>query len=122
MSIVFKNERHEKAYRSVLKCLRGIGYTGDLLQERYEFNDWFLPSAPRREVCAGFGQTPLSYDSACFAVFPTAAPASRVEIVNYRALGAPFAFEVREDGIVPWRVGRDAENTGPFAGRIPLDS
>ena len=122
MSIVFKNERHKKAYLSVLKCLRGIGYTGDLLQERYEFNDWFLPSAPRREVCAGFGQTPYSYDSACLAAFPTEVPAPPSLLLNYRALGAPFAFEVREDCVVPWRIGRDAENTGQFADRIPIEA
>ncbi|HEX3719303.1 MAG TPA: N-6 DNA methylase [Verrucomicrobiae bacterium] len=122
MSIVFENERHERIYRVVVKCLRGLGFTGELVQQRYAFNDWFLPGVPQREVCAAFGQTPLSYDSACFAVLPYATPATPTSIANYRALGAPFALEVREDGVIPWRVGRDAGSTSQFAGRIPLDA
>jgi hypothetical protein len=122
MNVASKNERHEKAYRTVVKCLRGLGYSGDLLQERYNFNDWFLANAPQREVCAAFGQTPLSYDSACFAVVPTSVPATPNVIANYRALGAPFALEIQEDSVIPWRVGRDVQNTSQFAGRIPLDA
>jgi hypothetical protein len=122
MNVAFKNERHEKAYRTTVKCLRGLGYLGGLLQERYNFNDWFLANAPQREVCAAFGQTPLSYDSACFAVVPTSVPATPNVIANYRALGAPFALEIQEDSVIPWRVGRDAQNTSQFAGRIPLDA
>ena len=122
MNVAFKNERHEKAYRTVVKCLRGLGYSGELLQERYNFNDWFLANAPQREVCAAFGQTPLSYDSACFAVVPTSVPATPNVIANYRALGAPFALEIQEDSVIPWRVGRDVQNTSQFAGRIPLDA
>lgn len=122
MSVVFQDEGHERVFRVVLKCLRGLGFTGELLQEHYVFNDWFLSSAPQREVCAAFGQTPLSYDSACFAIVPTATPAAPSTIANYRALGAPFALEIREDSVIPWRVGRNAENTSQLAGRIPLDA
>jgi len=43
-------------------------------------------------------------------------------ITNYRALGAPLALEVREDCIIPWRVGLDAQTTNQFAGRIPLNA
>ena len=105
-----------------MKCLRRLGFNGELLQEHYAFNDWFLSSAPRREVCAAFGQTPLSYDSACFAILPTAAPVTPNVIANYRALGAPLALEIHEDCMIPWRVGRDAESTNQFAGRIPLNA
>ncbi len=123
MSAIFQNERHERAYRAVIKSLRGIGYTGDLIQENYEFNDWFLADAPRRQICAAFGQTPFSYDSACIAVLPPALmPAAPGVIANYRALGAPLAIEVREDCMVPWRVGRDEQTTNQFAGRISLDA
>jgi hypothetical protein len=122
MSIVFENERHERVYRVVVKCLRGLGFTGELLQQRYTFNDWFLANAPQREVCAAFGQTPLSYDSACFAILTSTSPATRNLIANYRALGAPFALEIRGDSVIPWRVGRDVENTTQFAGRIPLEA
>jgi type I restriction-modification system DNA methylase subunit len=123
MSAVFQNERHERAYHAVLKCLRGIGYTRHLIQEGYEFNDWFAANAPKRQVCAAFGQTPFSYDSACFAVLPTLSHNQTSDIVtNYRALGAPLAIEVREDCIIPWRVGRTAQTTDQFAGRIPLNA
>jgi hypothetical protein len=123
MSAVFQNERHERAYRAVLKCLRGIGYTGHLIQEEYEFNDWFASDAPKRQVCAAFAQTPFSYDSACFAVLPKSTHNRTSDIAsNYRALGAPLAIEVREDCIIPWRVGRTAQTTDQFAGRIPLDA
>ena len=122
MNIAFQSDRQKKAYGTVIKCLRGIGYATDLIQTNYEFNDWFLDNAPRREVCAVFGQTPFSYDSACFAILSSVTPATPHVVVDYRALGAPFALEVREDCIVPWRVGRDAQSTNQFAGRIPLDA
>jgi hypothetical protein len=123
MSIDFQSERQEKAYRAVIKCLREIGYADDLIQEDYEFNDWFLADAPRRQICAAFGQTPFSYDSACVAILPPASiPATPSTITNYRALGAPLAIEVREDSIVAWQVGRNAETTSQYAGRIPLDA
>lgn len=122
MNIAFQSDHQKKVYSAVLKCLRGIGYTADLIQANYEFNDWFLADAPRREVCAVFGQTPLSYDSACFAILSTVTPATPNVVADYRALGAPFALEIREDSIIPWRVGRDAQSTNQFAGRIPLDA
>ena len=122
MSDTFQSNRHEKAFRAVLNCLRRIGYAGELVQEHYIFNDWFLPSAPKREVCAVFGQTPFSYDSACFAVFPTTTVARSSLVTNYRSLGAPFAFEVREEGMTPWRVGHDVATTGPTGGCIPPEA
>lgn len=123
MNAVLKSDRHERVYRAVVKCLREIGYTGSLIQENYEFNDWFVPSALKREVCAAFAQTPLSYDSACFAILTTdLEPATPSFVANYRALGAPFAIEIRENCIIPWRVGRDVQTTSQFAGRIPLNA
>lgn len=123
MNGVFQSEQQERVYRAVIKSLREIGYVSGLIQEKYGFNDWFATDAPKRVICAAFGQTPLSYDTACFAVLPTSlTPATPNTIMNYRALGAPLAIEVREDCIIPWRVGRDTETTNQFAGRIPLNA
>jgi hypothetical protein len=109
MTVHFISERHERVFRDTLSCLRQLEFRGPLLQEDYRFNDWFAPDSPRRQVpVAAFGQTPLSYDSACFAVL---VPEGRLEpgqILDYRALGAPFALEVREDSLACWRVGRDS--------------
>jgi hypothetical protein len=109
MTTDFTSERHERIYRETLSCLRRLGFHGQLLQERYNFNDWFAPDNPSRQApAAAFGQTPLSYDSACFAVLLPDGRQVSSQILDYRALGAPFAMEVREDAVVPWRVGRDA--------------
>ena len=123
MNTAFQSERRDKVYRTVIKCLRDIGYASGLIQEDYIFNDWFSADSPRRDVCAVFGQTPLSYDSACFGILPTSlVAATPASISSYRSLGAPIMIEIREDGIVPWRVGRDAQNTNQFVGRIPINA
>src|SRR5437867_3737102 len=120
MTANFKSERHERIYRDTLSCLRHLGFHGQLLQEQYRFNDWFTPDSPARQApAAAFGQTPLSYDSACFAVLlPDERPPSS-QILDYRALGAPFALEVREDSVVHWRVGRDASQVRTLANIPP---
>jgi len=122
MTTDFMSERHERIYRETLSCLRRLGFHGQLLQEHYNFNDWFAPDNPCRQApAAAFGQTPLSYDSACFAVLlPDGRQVPR-QILDYRALGAPFAMEVREDAVVPWRVGRDASQVRAL-GQIPADA
>lgn len=94
-------------YKAVLSELKGIGYQGELLQESYPFEDWFLPGSPSRIAPAvAFAQTPLAYDTACFAVLlPNDDGRSGADLVNdYRALGAPRALEVHSDRIVHWRV------------------
>ncbi|HEV2803608.1 MAG TPA: N-6 DNA methylase [Chthoniobacterales bacterium] len=115
----FVNDRHEKGYRAVLGGLNHIGYSAGLRDEDYEFVDWFDSLAPKRRVCAVFGQTPFSYDSACFAVFPTKTPATADRVAQYRALGAPIGLEVQPNGILPWRIGRDASTTCHVREEIP---
>src|SRR5205823_3507530 len=94
--------------RAVLIALEGLGYVRDvLLKEGYHFDDWFLPGNQERVVPAvAFGQTPLAYDSACFAVVMSNGQKGAELINQYRALGAPRAIEVRHDRVVQWRVSR----------------
>lgn len=119
MTSTFINDRHEKGYRAVLGGLNTIGYSSGLRDENYEFVDWFDSLAPKRTVCAVFGQTPFSYDSACFAVFPTKTPATADRVAQYRALGAPIGLEVQPTRILPWRIGRDASTTCHVREEIP---
>jgi hypothetical protein len=110
-------------FDGVLTELGRLGYSGELLQRAYDFNDWFSPDAPPRQAAAaGFGRKPLGYDSACIAAFPSS-PDPRSSLFELRALGAPFAIEVRDDGVVPWSVGVDETTTRQStAGRIPADA
>jgi len=110
-------------FDGVLTELGRLGYSGELLQRAYDFNDWFSPDAPAQQVAAaGFGRKPFGYDSACIAVFPST-PNPRSTLAGLRALGAPFAIEIRDDGVVPWSVGLDESTTHQSgAGRIPADA
>jgi len=57
------------AVAQVVAGLRSIGYNGSLLEEDYKFPDWFSPQRGEWSVAvAAFGQTPISYDSACLGV------------------------------------------------------
>ncbi len=119
MMASFTSERHERIFRDTLSCLHRLGYRGELLQEGYYFNDCFAPGNPLREApTAAFGETPLSYDSACFAVLLPDRRPPPTQILDYRALGAPFALEVREDCVVHWRVARNAAQVRTL-GQVP---
>jgi hypothetical protein len=117
---VFFNTRQEQVFDAVLSGIKRLDYRGDLLQENYEFTDWFSnATTPSTIAAAAFGRTPVDYDAACLAIFPAV---SRGPPLHYRALGAPFGIEVHEDGIVPWSIGKDAQTTRPSGGRIPADA
>jgi hypothetical protein len=107
----FTSDRQRRVFDGVLTELGRLGYAGELLQEAYDFNDWFVPNAPARQAAAaGFGRKPLGYDSACVAAF-LSNPDPKGSLFGLRALGAPFAIEVRDDGMVPWSVGVDETTT-----------
>lgn len=92
-------------FKAVIAGLKGIGYQGELLKTDYAIRDWFHPDRPERTVpAAAFGQTPVSYDNACFAVLLSNSKSDTDLIADYRALGAPRAFEVRDDCVLHWRV------------------
>jgi type I restriction-modification system DNA methylase subunit len=106
------SSRQETLFEATLEQLKNLGYRGDLLQRCYSFGDWFAPETPLREApAAAFGRTPAAYDSACFALLLSNGKSGKDLIVDYRALGAPLAFEVREDCVIQWKVGRSRETT-----------
>ena len=98
-------QAQQKNFEAVLAGLRRIGYGKDLLLQEYPLRDWFDPGQPSRRVdAAAFGQTPVSYDNACFAVLKANGMSGPELISQYRALGAPRAFEIRHDRILHWKV------------------
>ena len=99
------NSQQDRLFEAVLAELQQLGYSGDLIQRDYSLRDWFSADQAERTVPAAlFAQTPVAYDSACFAVLRSNGRAGVDLISDYRALGAPRAFEVRRDRVIHWRV------------------
>ena len=119
MFATFYNPAQAELFRKVVAELIEIGYRGDLLQQSYRFFDWFSENEERIVPAATFAQTPLGYDSACFAVVLSNGDSGTNLISKYRALGAPRAFEVRPDQVIHWRVGakRDQRSSKTFLRR-----
>ncbi len=112
MTPEFKSERHERLFDDVLGHLERLGYRGGFLPRSYRFVDWFHPDNPLREVpAAAFWTTPPSYETASFAILVPNGLCGRDLVTAHRALGAPLAFEVRENSVVSWVVGKDAHRT-----------
>lgn len=112
MAVSFKSETQERLFRSVVSELGRIGYSGELLEESYVFGDWFFPDIPERTIAAAaFGQTPVSYDTACFGVALTNGISGTSLVGRCRALGAPILLEVDDDKIIQWTVGIDDKTT-----------
>jgi hypothetical protein len=108
----FTSPKQANLFRAIRDKLKSIGYRNGLLEAHYRFNDWFLPNEPVRIArLAAFGQTPPSQESACFAVLPAVDYCGVELIEQYRALGAPYAFEVTNEYIVHWIVGKDRKST-----------
>ncbi len=110
-----------RIYGSVIRGLHRIGYDEPLIAQNYRFVDWF---SSNDEVCveaAAFGQTPISYDSACIGVV-CANGLSGHDLVNRcRALGAPFVLEIKSNEVLEWAVSR-IENKHEVLGRYPTES
>lgn len=112
MNLHFKSTQQEALFEAVLRNLRRLGYTDELLKTEYTFLDWFQPENPNRVLpAAAFGQSPQSYDSACFAVLLSNGQLGAPLVAQSRALGAPYALEVRENEVVNWVVGRDESSS-----------
>lgn len=114
------SERQHRIFNAVLSSIGRLGYRGPLLERNYQFTDWFGSTAEQSSIpAAAFGRTPVDYDSACIAVFfqNGGSPPLR-----YRALGAPFAIEVQDNGIVPWFIGHGTDSTRQAGNRIPADA
>ncbi len=85
MTLHFKSAQQEALFGGVLRNLQRLGYRGELLQTEYSFLDWFQPDNPSRVVpAAAFGQSPQSYDSACFAVLLPPNDGNDVECVLFK--------------------------------------
>lgn len=110
----FLSKRQERLFRLTVDELERLEYRGPLLQRGYAFRDYFRDDLPERKVpAAAFGQTPASYETACFGVLLSGHDGKRDgELVrDYRALGAPFHFEIEEDHVELWSAGRDDSST-----------
>ena len=99
--MVSLNNRLKSNCDLTVRALTEIGY-GGLIERQYEFPDYFSTHVPTKVAEAvAFGQTPHSYDNACFAVVVANGTSGRELISNYRALAAqthPRAkLEVQED-------------------------
>ncbi len=105
----FINSNQQKLYDAVLSGLDRLGYGEELLRKNYTFEDWFssrsgqTPEIKTVDVAA-FGRSPLSYDSACFAVAVANGSPDVTHVSRYRALGAPLAFMVEPNRVLLWKV------------------
>ena len=96
----------------VVAGLRSIGYNGALLEENYKFPDWFSHGEEWSVAAAAFGQTPVSYDSACIGVVQSNGLREQSLINKCRALGAPTILEVDATEIREWAVCRKENGHG----------
>ena len=114
----FKSPGQERLFRTVVEALGRLGYMGGLLQQGYKFRDWFATDNPIRTAPAvGFGQIPISYDTACIAVLLSNGKSGLKLVNDYRGLGAPLAFEINDGSVVAWRV---ATSPSPRDQRITI--
>ncbi len=114
--IHFGSERQERVFDSTIRGIGRLGYRDELTRQDYRFTDWFSPNTAQRYAPAvAFGRAPVAYDSACIAVF---VPTVETTAADFRALGAPYALEVGDEGIVPWTIGHDEQLTRPSGNRI----
>lgn len=111
----------DQPYAEVLAGLRGIGYGETLLEQDYEFIDYFTPRREVRQIAAAaFGQTPTSYDSVCIGVALGNGYREQNLVNQLRALGAPIILEVDNVEVREWAVARRAgEHT--LIARYPAD-
>jgi N-6 DNA Methylase len=105
MTIRSGSPTQDELFDALMSALGGIGYSNELLKPDYTFPDYFHPElATLTAPAAAFGQTPVGYDSACFAVLRSGEKEGIDLVRDFRALGAPRAFEVRTDRVIHWRV------------------
>lgn len=122
VKLAFKSAAQERVFQTLTSELNSLGYRGELLQQAYSFRDWFsADETPRLAPAAAFGRTPVSYDSACAVVLLANGRSGPALVRDFRALGAPLAFEVHEDRVVEWRVAREP-SLDDWRSAIPADA
>ena len=106
------NPAHD-TFSNLVEGLGSLGYKGALLELDYKFADWFSPDGGERSVAAAaFGQTPVSYDSACIGVVLANGLRCESLVNRCRALGAPVILEVDGEEIREWSVSRKTDGHG----------
>jgi hypothetical protein len=111
----------EQPYEEVLSGLDRIGYKGNRLERNYRFTDYFHPQRQPREIAAAaFGQTPLSYDSACIGIALVNGLREQALINSLRALGAPIILEIDNTEVREWAVSRN-ENEHALVAKHDVD-
>ncbi|MDE3179709.1 MAG: SAM-dependent DNA methyltransferase [Acidobacteriota bacterium] len=88
--------------------LEQIGYSGPRLERNYSFPDWFSGQKIRSLQIAAFGQTPVSYETACVGVAEASGGGLReLWLINsLRAFGAPLVLEIDGSTVREWAVSR----------------
>lgn len=82
-----------------------------MLVENYRFADWFSHKDEVEVAAAAFGQTPVSYDTACIGVVCSNGLRGQQLINRCRALGAPVVLEIGESEIFEWLLSpRDSKH------------
>ena len=99
---------------SVLSTIRneleGLGYSNNLLQENYVFDDAAVSGNRELNIpLAAFAQWPPSYRNACIGVLTANGQSGPQHVSGYGTLGAPMFFEVLKDRLDRYRV----EASGP---------
>lgn len=112
MVTAFENPTQKQIFDRVISGFSRLGYGNDLIAKDYLFQDWFVSNTPSRIVPAvAFGQEPFAYNNACLSVLISNGKSGENLVNDYRALGAPIAFEVGKDKLTVWKVGKDKEGT-----------
>ena len=93
----------------LLAGLERLGYRGPLLERNYSFPDWFSRQQPRTLHAAAFGQTPVSYETACIGVARANGLRELALVNSFRAFGAPILLEIDGDDVREWAVSKIAD-------------
>ena len=92
---------------AVVAGLQQLGYADSLLERDYSFPDWFAGGKTIRTLdAAAFGQTPVSYESACIGVAKANGLREAALVDSFRGFGAPILLEVDNNEVREWAVSR----------------
>ncbi len=91
---------------TLIAGLEQLGYRGPRLERNYSFPDWFAGQKIRTLRAAAFGQTPVSYETACIGVAEANGLRELPLVNSLRAFGAPLLLEIEGDEVREWAVSR----------------
>jgi hypothetical protein len=99
-------ETVEPILATLVTGLEHLGYRGPRLERNYSFPDWFAGQKTRTLRAAAFGQTPVSYETACIGVAEASGLRELPLINSLRAFGAPLLLEIDAGEVREWAVSR----------------